>query len=202
MIGIDGCKNKLIPHRNSAQDGGPNAPRSQFSDQFCRQRVENKGSYFSEIFFCVHRRYTSCVHRRYISCVHRRCIFCVHRRYVFCVHRRYIFCAHRRYIFCVHRRYICCVHRRYIFYVQRVVRSLGCYFRSRKHVYFGKSPVSCESEEVKVTKYRYLHQVRAKVNASADPPDPADPADPPDQVSETAARTLPSTRAGGQDDGS
>ena len=36
-------------------------------------------------------------------------------------------------------------------------------------------------------------------NSSADP---ADPADLPDQVSETAARTLPSTRAGGQDDGS
>ena len=30
----------------------------------------------------------------------------------------------------------------------------------------------------------------------------ADPADPPDQVSESVARTLPSTRAGGQDDGS
>ena len=30
--------------------------------------------------------------------------------------------------------------------------------------------------------------------------DPADPADPPDQVSGAAARTLPSTRAGGQDD--
>ncbi len=30
----------------------------------------------------------------------------------------------------------------------------------------------------------------------------ADPADPPDQVSESAAQTLPSTRAGGQDDGS
>ena len=32
--------------------------------------------------------------------------------------------------------------------------------------------------------------------------DPADPPDPADQVSESAARTLPSTRAGGQDDGS
>ena len=57
-------------------------------------------------------------------------------------------------------------------------------------------------ERHRITKYRYLHQVRAKVNASADPPDPADPDYPPDQVSETAARTLPSTRAGGQDDGS
>ena len=34
-------------------------------------------------------------------------------------------------------------------------------------------------------------------NSSADP---ADPDFPPDQVSSTAARTLPSTRAGGQDD--
>ena len=31
---------------------------------------------------------------------------------------------------------------------------------------------------------------------------PGDPLDPPDQVSESAARTLPSTRAGGQDDSS
>ena len=31
-------------------------------------------------------------------------------------------------------------------------------------------------------------------------PDPADPADPLDQVSGAAARDLPSTRAGGQDD--
>ena len=36
-------------------------------------------------------------------------------------------------------------------------------------------------------------------NSSADPPDPDYPAD---QVSESAAGTLPSTRAGGQDDGS
>ncbi len=35
-----------------------------------------------------------------------------------------------------------------------------------------------------------------------DPPDPTDPADPPDQVSEPVARSLPSTRAGGQDGGS
>ena len=43
-------------------------------------------------------------------------------------------------------------------------------------------------------------------NSLPDPPDSLpDPADLPDlhyQVSETAARTLPSTRAGGQDDGS
>ena len=42
-----------------------------------------------------------------------------------------------------------------------------------------------------------LHQVGAKVYSSADP---ADPPDPPDQVSLSAARSLPSTRAGGQDD--
>ena len=35
-----------------------------------------------------------------------------------------------------------------------------------------------------------------------DPPDPADPADRQEVVSATAARSLPSTRAGGQDDGS
>ncbi len=40
------CKNKKIPRQNSAQDGGPNTPRSQLSDQFWRQRVENEGSYF------------------------------------------------------------------------------------------------------------------------------------------------------------
>ncbi len=37
-------------------------------------------------------------------------------------------------------------------------------------------------------------------NSSADPDYPVDPPDPADQVSESAARTLPSTRAGGQDD--
>ena len=36
----------------------------------------------------------------------------------------------------------------------------------------------------------------------ADPADPADSADPADQVSSATARDLPSTRAGGQDDGS
>ena len=54
-------------------------------------------------------------------------------------------------------------------------------------------------ERHRITKYRYLHQVRAIWNSSADTGDTGDPAD---QVSETAARTLPSTRAGGQDDGS
>ena len=34
------------------------------------------------------------------------------------------------------------------------------------------------------------------------PPDLPDPADPQDQVSSTAARNLPTTRTGGQDDGS
>ena len=42
-----------------------------------------------------------------------------------------------------------------------------------------------------------LHQVGAKVYSSADPADLADLAD---QVSLSAARSLPSTRAGGQDD--
>ncbi len=39
-------------------------------------------------------------------------------------------------------------------------------------------------------------------NSSADPVDPDYLDYPADQVSESAARTLPSTRAGGQDDGS
>ncbi len=37
-----------MPRRNSGQDGGTNAPRSQSSDQFRLSRVENEGSYFSE----------------------------------------------------------------------------------------------------------------------------------------------------------
>ena len=37
---------------------------------------------------------------------------------------------------------------------------------------------------------------------AAYPADPADPSDPPEVVAASAARTLPSTRAGGQDDGS
>ena len=44
-----------------------------------------------------------------------------------------------------------------------------------------------------------LHRLRAIWNSE---PDPADPPDLHNQVSETAARTLPSTRTGGQDDGS
>ena len=39
-------------------------------------------------------------------------------------------------------------------------------------------------------------------NTPADLPDLPDPADLPEVVSATAARSLPSTRAGGQDDGS
>ena len=35
-----------------------------------------------------------------------------------------------------------------------------------------------------------------------DPPDQADPVDPPETVAATAGPNLPSTRAGGQDDGS
>ena len=55
----------------------------------------------------------------------------------------------------------------------------------------------------RLTLTAFLHQVGAKVNSSADRQDPADPADPADQanqVSLSAARSLPSTRAGGQDD--
>ena len=52
-------------------------------------------------------------------------------------------------------------------------------------------------------KYRAWRQNQASRNSPPDPPDPADPADPadrPEVVSSTAARSLPSTRAGGQDD--
>ena len=49
----------------------------------------------------------------------------------------------------------------------------------------------------RLTSTAFLHQVGAKVNSSADPADPADQAN---QVSLSAARSLPSTRAGGQDD--
>ena len=59
-----------------------------------------------------------------------------------------------------------------------------------------KSQKNIERERSKVTKYCYLHQLRAILNSLPDPPDLHD------LVSETAARTLPSTRAGGQDDGS
>ena len=38
------------------------------------------------------------------------------------------------------------------------------------------------------------------MNPSPDPADPPDPPDPADRVSESAAGTPPSTRAGGQDD--
>ena len=55
----------------------------------------------------------------------------------------------------------------------------------------------CTPEIHKVTKYRACHQLGAKTKSSADPADP----DYPDyQVSSTAARNLPTTRAGGQDD--
>ena len=52
----------------------------------------------------------------------------------------------------------------------------------------------------RLTSTAFLHQVGAKVNSSADRQDPADPADQANQVSLSAARSLPSTRAGGQDD--
>ncbi len=51
--------------------------------------------------------------------------------------------------------------------------------------------------EVRVTKYGKT-QLKCMIwNSSADPPDPPDPAE---VVSRSAARTPPSTRAGGQDD--
>ena len=46
-------------------------------------------------------------------------------------------------------------------------------------------------------------QLRAKMHSYPDPADQADPADPDNpgnQVSSSAARNLPTTRAGGQDD--
>ena len=52
----------------------------------------------------------------------------------------------------------------------------------------------------RLTSTAFLHQVGATVNSSADRQDPADPADQNNQVSLSAARSLPSTRAGGQDD--
>ena len=51
--------------------------------------------------------------------------------------------------------------------------------------------------------YRTCAQKQASWNSPGNPgypPDPGFPADPPDPVSGAAARTLPSTRAGGQDD--
>ncbi len=54
-------------------------------------------------------------------------------------------------------------------------------------------------ERYKVTKYCTKQQLRAIMNPEVDA---ADPADPDYQVSEPVARALPSTRAGGQDDGS
>ena len=70
-----------------------------------------------------------------------------------------------------------------------------------------RSRRSCH-EKVKKTLHRSVTRVTSAVktegkftiwNSSADPDYPDYPAD---QVSESAARTLPSTRAGGQDDGS
>ena len=52
----------------------------------------------------------------------------------------------------------------------------------------------------RLTLTAFLHQVGSKVNSSADLADLADPADQANQVSLSAARSLPSTRAGGQDD--
>ena len=55
---------------------------------------------------------------------------------------------------------------------------------------------------VSLTLTAFLHQLGANMNSSADAADPPDPADSHNQVSLSAARTLPSTRAGGKDDGS
>ena len=58
---------------------------------------------------------------------------------------------------------------------------------------------------VGVTKYQFLHQTVTKMSAAPDPPDPldpADPADPAETVAATAAQTLTSPRAKGQDYGS
>ena len=52
---------------------------------------------------------------------------------------------------------------------------------------------------VGVTKYKFLHQTVTKMNAAPDPPDPPDPAE---TVAATAAQTLTSPRAKGQDYGS
>ena len=50
--------------------------------------------------------------------------------------------------------------------------------------------------KVGVTKYQFLHQTVTKMNAAADPADPAE------TVAATAAQTLTSPRAKGQDYGS
>ena len=52
----------------------------------------------------------------------------------------------------------------------------------------------------RLTLTAFLHQVGAKMYSVPDPADLADLADPADQGSLSAARSLPSTRAGGQDD--
>ena len=59
--------------------------------------------------------------------------------------------------------------------------------------------------EQMLLKYRACAQNLVSRNLPADPadpPDPPDPAESPEVVSASAAQSLPSTRAGGQDDGS
>ena len=51
-------------------------------------------------------------------------------------------------------------------------------------------------------KYRAGRQNQASRNSPPDPADPADPGDPPEMGGPAAVDSLPSTRAGGQDDGS
>ena len=60
-----------------------------------------------------------------------------------------------------------------------------------------KSLKTSRRSVTRVTKYCKKLWICTIWNSSADPPESAEPAD---QVSSTAARTLPSTRAGGQDD--
>ncbi len=56
------------------------------------------------------------------------------------------------------------------------------------------------SEGVSVTKYSKKQQLRAIWSLLSDLPDPADEAEQDKVVSRTAAQTLPSTRAGVQDE--
>ncbi len=56
--------------------------------------------------------------------------------------------------------------------------------------------------EVRATFAVKTHIICTIWNSSADPGNPGNPADPAEVVSRSAARTPPSTRAGGQDDGS
>ena len=67
-------------------------------------------------------------------------------------------------------------------------------------IFHNKHQTYEEFLKVSLTVTAFLHQLGAKMNSSTDSTDYLDPADPAYQVSSTAARSLPSTRAGGQDD--